>query len=205
MLLWTKTWGALLHICFFLYLHRSFYPGVCSQRGSHTHNQFSGPCRCGSSHRCCLCTHSGLQRQSGSRGKGRDGREETVKKIKQRVEHCSNKFQQVFRQNNFGNRRTRWTGRQSHWLVCMDSFNHPASKDIFVLSSMSVYINNSISSLFFSLLTEQIGLSHPSFPFCISFCASIYPFCLSTTLQGVKRDLCRKLKLVLHYRFTLKI
>lgn len=61
-------------------------------------------------------------------------------KIKQRVEYCSNKFQQVFRQNNFGNTRTRWTGRQSHGLVCMDSLNHPASKDIFVLS---VYINNS--------------------------------------------------------------
>lgn len=44
-----------------LYLHKSFCPGVCSQRDSHTRNQFSGPCRCGSSRHCCRHIHSGLQ------------------------------------------------------------------------------------------------------------------------------------------------
>lgn len=52
-------------------------------------------------------------------------------------------------------------------------------------------------------------ISQPSFlcvpSFLYLFLRLHLSFCLSTTLQGVERDRCRKLKLVLHYRFTLKI
>lgn len=84
----------------------SFCPGVCTQRDSHTHSQFSGPCRCGSSRHCCLRTHSGLQRETEGQQGGRRDWDKRKKK----------KLQKAFGQNTSVRS---WTGRQSLQSLCV--------------------------------------------------------------------------------------